>query len=364
MATVGALLKALDASFPFARAESWDKVGLQAGSRGAEVKSVHVAYEITDAVLDEAAGSQAIVCYHPAIFRPLESLDFANPIAGFLGRILSARQNLICVHTALDGANPPRALGDVLARSLGLSNARVIAPSGKQKLVKIAVFVPPANLEAVSAAAWAAGAGKIGLYEEASFSTRGHGTFRPTEGAQPFTGQVGQRETVDEWRLEVLAPADGWRGVLAAIKKAHPYEEVAYDVYALLNEDGNQEYGPARIGDVTEQSLTDFATLVQNLLEPPSIRLVEAGPLVSQIACSPGSGASFIDAAARAGADCLVTGDIKHHDALKARALGLSIIDVTHAATERAAVPLMADALEAVEGLRVVRSGVDSNPFS
>jgi dinuclear metal center YbgI/SA1388 family protein len=364
MPTVADLLLALDKTYPFARAESWDKVGLQVGDRSATVKSIYVAYEVTDAALDAAAGHEAIVCYHPLLFRPLENLDFRNHTARLAGRILAAGQNLISIHTALDGAVPPHALGDALAREIGLSNISVLSPSGREKLVKISVFTPPEALDSVSTAAWSAGAGKIGLYDEASFRTRGTGTFRPMPGANPYSGTPGEREEADEWRLEVVAPESRWHDIVAAIKAAHPYEEVAFDVYPLLNAETNQSYGPARIGDVPEQDLADFATLVQNLLQPPSIRMVRGKTAISRVACSPGSGASFIDAAARAGADCLVTGDIKHHDALKAQALGLSVIDVTHAATERATIPLIGEALTAVEGIQITHGETDTNPFS
>lgn len=363
MPTVADLLLALDKTYSFARAESWDKVGLQVGDRNASVASVYVAYEVTDAVLDAAAGHEAIVCYHPLLFRALENLDFRNHTARLTGRLLAAGQNLISVHTALDGAAPPDALGDALAREIGLSNIKVLAPSGAEKLVKICVFTPPEALETVSSAAWSAGAGNIGLYDEASFRARGVGTFRPQPGANPYSGAVGEREEADEWRLEFIAPESKRHAIVAGIKAAHPYEEVAYDVFPLLNTDEGQSFGPARIGDVPAQDLADFATLVQNLLQPPNIRVVRAKMEIRRVACSPGSGASFIEAAARAGADCLVTGDIKHHDALKAQALGISLLDVTHAATERATIPLISKALSAVDGIQITHGEMDTNPF-
>ena len=364
MVALSQLLAALDARFPFDRAESWDKVGLQIGDAGAHVDSVLVAYDITHDVLDEAHGCGALVCYHPLLFRPLVNLNYANPTAKLAARIVARGQHLISVHTALDGAPPPGALGDALAAQLGLRNVEVLQPSGREELVKIVTFVPEAARQRVTEAMWNAGAGSIGLYDEASFRSQGLGTFRPTPGAHPYQGAVGTREEADEWRLEVIAPRNGWRRVVEAMKEAHPYEEVAYDVIGLLNENAAGGYGPARVGTVDEMELADFATIAQNVLLPPSVRLVRARDVVRRVACSPGSGASFIDAAARAGADVLVTGDIKHHDALKARALGLSIIDVTHAATERKAVPLMASVMETVPGLRVATSQVTTNPFS
>lgn len=343
--TIAQLLSTLNEVFPLARAESWDKTGLQIGDAGAEVARVVVAHEVTDAVLDSAGQGAALVVYHPLIFRPLESLDFKNHTARLAARCLRAGISLISVHTALDNAPPPGALGDGLAGELGLENVAVLSPSGRETLCKIAVFVPPDALEKVGAALWAAGAGKIGNYDEASFTTRGTGTFRPLPGANPYAGTVGVREAADEFRLEVVVPSERADAAVAAMIAAHPYEEVAYDVYPLRNE--IRPYGPARLGEMAQPCKFDeFAGFVQSALRAPNLRLVRgAAEEIRRVACSPGSGASYIRAAAVAGCDCLVTGDIKHHDALQAQALGLTLIDATHAATERSAVPLIANAL-------------------
>jgi hypothetical protein len=229
-------------------------------------------------------------------------------------------------------------------------------------LCKIVVFVPPEALYQVSAALWEAGAGQIGDYDRASFRTQGTGTFRPLPGANPYSGEVGKLEEADEWRLEVIVPEAAYRNVVSAMIAAHPYEEVAYDVYPLHN--AINPYGSARMGQLPAAlPLDDWARQVQQALRAPGVRVVQGRDSVNKVACVPGSGASYIDAAVRAGCDCLVTGDIKHHDALKARALGLSIVDATHTATERAAVGLIAEALSGLE-LEVVRCDIDTNPFS
>ncbi len=363
MPTISSILAALDARFPFSRAERWDKTGLQIGDANAEIDSVLVAYEITDALLDKSREGDCIVVYHPLLFRPLENLDFKNHSARLAARVLRANQSVISVHTALDGANPPHALGDALARSLGLENVRVLKASGHGKLVKIGVHVPPIHLGEIQDAAWEAGAGKIGrFFDEASFRFSGKGTFRPREGAAPFTGAIGEREEVEEIRLEVLADEAKFPAVLAAMKAAHPYQEMAYDVTALLNRDENQSYGPARIGEIALSSLDEFALFAQKTLDAPNLRIARAKTEIKKVVCSPGAGASFIASAARAGADVLVCGDIKHHDALQARAFGLSVVDVTHAATERATIPLISAVLEAIPGLSV-RRGAMENPL-
>ena len=364
MPTVADLLRALDAEFPFARAESWDKIGLHIGDEAAPVESVYVAYEITDEVVEAAREHSAIVCYHPLLFRPLENLDFKNHTARLAAKIVAQNQNLICVHTALDGASPPNALGDALAAQLGFEKVKVAKASGFEKLVKIVTFVPSAHLERVCEAMWQAGAGRIGRYGEASFRTRGTGTFDPLEGANPRVGTVGIREETDEWRVEIIAPELKRRDVVAALERAHPYEEVACDVYPLLNDNPNQKYGPLRVGEIEPKSFVDFARDVGMRLNAPNLRIVRAPAFVDEpvqvVACSPGAGASFIDALAPG--TCFVSGDFKHHDALKARARGVSLIDVTHAATEVATLDLMARALANVT-VKIEISELPTNPF-
>lgn len=360
------LIRVLDDVFPLSRAEKWDKVGLQVGDNEAEISRAVVAHEINHDIL-QSLENCALVIYHPLIFRPLENLNFANHTAKLAAQCIARDLHVIAVHTALDNAPPlvvkkPGALGDALAAELGLAKVQVLAPSGRENLCKIAVFVPPSHLETVQNAMWQAGAGHIGLYDEASFRVHGQGTFRPLPGANPFAGKVGEREEAEEWRLEVIVPEAQSGAVIAAMKAAHPYEEVAYDVYPLRNTAA--PYGSARVGELAANvSLSDYAVQVQSALRAPNVRVVQGKNEICRVACVPGSGASFIDDAVKSGCDCLVTGDIKHHDALKAQALGLSLIDATHTATERAAMPLIADVLRAAPDLMVETCDVDTNPF-
>jgi len=362
MTIVRDLLHSLAEQYSFSRAAKWDKVGLQIGDKTARVQRVLVAHEITDEVLNEAENYQAIVAYHPLIFRPLENLDFQNHTARLTARCVAQNLNVIAVHTALDNAPQPNALGDKLAETLGLGNIEVLSPDGFEALCKIVVFVPDENRRAVQEAMWEAGAGQIGNYDCASFRVRGNGTFRPNENADPHTGEIGKLEEADEWRLEIIAPQNRQNQIVAAMKAAHPYEEVAFDIIALQNREANQNYGAARVGTIDATPLDIFAARISSKLQAPSVRLVRAGKHIERVACVPGSGAGYIEAAAKAGCDCLVSGDFKHHDALQARGLGLSLIDVTHVATERVAVPMIAAALNNLE-VEVVQCAVETNPF-
>ena len=366
MPTIRTLHAALDARFPFSRAESWDKTGLLVGDFSAQVQRVLVAYEVTDAALDAAQNHdcEAVVAYHPLIFRPLEKLDFSDRTARLCARLIRENRHLICVHTALDGASPPNALGDALARLLGLDEAKVWKPSGVQKLVNIIVFVPTQAVEEVCEALWQAGAGHIGNYDQASFQTSGTGTFRPLQGAQPYVGSLQQRSVTSEVRLEVVAPREKWKPIVEAMKQAHPYEEVAYDVLALENADANQEFGPLRLQKLDAPTpLEPWIERAKTRLNVANVRVTAPpeGDGFSFVACSPGSGASFISSLPSG--TIFISGDFKHHDALLAQSRGVALIDVTHAATETASVELMAGALEALAGLEIVRDEM-RNPFN
>lgn len=363
MPKVSDLLTHLNQHFPLSRAESWDKVGLQIGDKNADATKVLLAHEINDAVLNEAAGFDALVIYHPLIFRPLDNLNFASHTARLAAHCIRENISIIALHTAMDNADPPNALGDHLARQLDLKNIKVLSPSGNEALEKIVVFVPQKAFDEVKNAMWQAGAGRIGNYDSASFSSRGIGTFRPLEGSNPDTGEIGELESVDEWRLEMIAPKHRRAAIVAAMWNAHPYEEVAYDIFAL--QQSGQNYGAARMGELAEpMRLDELAQHVQRQLNPPGLRIVRgAQSTFTKMACVPGSGASFLQDALNAGCDCLITGDIKHHDALQAQALGLSIIDVTHAATETAAVQMMKSTFDEMPEIDVRIYDKTTNPF-
>lgn len=362
MTSISKLYTALDARFPFHRAESWDKVGLLVGDKNANVSRALVCYEVTEAALDmaEEQGCDVVVAYHPLIFRPLEKLDFSDRTARLCARLIRAGQNLICVHTALDGATPPHALGDALARQLGIKGALVHRESGSRKLSQLVYFVPESHLDKTREAAWQAGAGAIGLYDEASFSVSGQGTFRPREGAQPAEGKIGKQSQTSEVRVELLVPSESAAQVLSALKAAHPYEEVAYFLTALQNEDSNQKYGPLRLASVPDASLAEWIERAKTCLNVPSVRVAtpDGSTAYSSVACSPGSGASFISSLPHG--TIFISGDFKHHDALLAKSRGVALIDVTHAATETMTVELVAGAIE--NCIEVVRE-TPRNPF-
>lgn len=353
--------------FPPSLAEDWDNVGLQVGDPAAELHRVLVALDPSEQTLQQAValGAQALFTHHPLLFRPLKSLtpgDEAGRVALAAAR---AQVAILCAHTNLDRATD--GLNDWLAERLGLEAAVPLA-AGDADLLKLVVFVPAGHEAAVADALFAAGAGKVGAYDRCSFRSAGTGTFRPGPGTRPFLGSEGRDEAAEEIRLETILPRASVGKVLDKLRRAHPYEEVAYDLIPLVNR--REDVGLGRIGRLPEPTaLEDFAEGVKSALGCSFLRLVgQPGAQVRKVAVCGGSGASLVGEAARQGADVLVTGDVKYHEARLAESLGLALVDAGHFATERIAVAGLASRLrQQCEGrgwtVEVLQMEEETDPF-
>ncbi|MDO3377648.1 Nif3-like dinuclear metal center hexameric protein [Geoalkalibacter halelectricus] len=328
---------------PAALAEEWDNVGLQVGDPAAEVRRLCVALDPSSAVVAEAVAAEAqlLLTHHPLIFRPLKNLTPTDDAGRVLLQAARSELAVLCAHTNLDRAR--FGLNDWLAETLGLEQCTVLQTAGGD-LFKLVVFVPCGYENAVASALFEGGAGHIGEYDQCSFRTVGSGTFRPGVHSNPFIGQVGGgRETVRELRLETVVPREHLARAVQRMVKAHPYEEVAYDLIPLHNR--RLDVGLGRIGRLaTAQSLDAFAARVRTALGCAAPRVVgDAECTVRKVAVCAGSGASLIGEAARQGVDVLVTGDVKYHEAQNALSQGLALIDAGHFATERILVPRLAE---------------------
>ncbi len=330
MVTVAEIAGFIEKIAPPALAEPWDKVGLQVGRAGASAAPVTVCLDVTDAVIDEAlaCGSKLIICHHPLIFGDFTGPTDSSPAGRLALRAAEAGLGIYAAHTNLDKA--PGGISDCMAAALGLTGVEVL--EAKERLLKLVVFVPSPALGAVKSALGDAGAGLIGLYSHCSFSSPGIGSFRPLPGASPAEGEVGRDNEVEEYRLEVeVAEADAGR-VVAALLAAHPYEEVAYDLYELRRPD--RARGLGRVGNLRQPA--SFEAFIDRCREVfgRHIRYAGGGGAVKRAAVCGGSGGALTGAAAAAGADILVTGDIKLHNAQAALAAGLAVVDAGHDATE------------------------------
>lgn len=339
----------LERYFPLHLAEDWDNVGLQVGSAGRETEKIAVALDLTHEVLDQARreGAQMIITHHPLIFKGLKNIRTDGPTGSLIRQLIQADISLYTAHTNLD--NAPAGLNQVLAEHLGLSDIEPLsltAAGRRESLYKLVVFVPGTHVEEVRQAINNAGAGFIGRYSDCSYRSAGIGTFKPGTGTKPYLGQPGHLEEVEEYRLETICPSRLLQATLGAMQAAHPYEEVAYDVYRLENQ--GRVYSPGRKGILPEpMTLGHLARQVSRQLAERGVRVVgDPDRQVQRAAVVSGAGASFIGELFRQPVDVLITGDLKYHEAREAAAHGLAVIDAGHQATEEIAVSYLCRLLQ------------------
>jgi dinuclear metal center YbgI/SA1388 family protein len=352
--TVGDLADQLNAIAPPSLAEPWDNVGLLAGDRAVPVNKVGFCIDLTPPVLAEAidAGCGIIVAYHPPIFKPMKRL-----VGGVVFDAIRQNVAIYAPHTALDVAEG--GTNDVLADLVGIGPVRSpLKLAEVPTWAKLVTFVPRENVDAVAEALWAAGCGGQGEYTRCSVRHDVVGTFRPGDAANPTLGEVGQDERVAETRLEVIVPPGGEADAVAALRRSHPYEEPAFD---LFNRQPTHATGLGRRGDLAEP--TTRGQLIADLkrkLNLPHVLVAGPidGPAESAAVCA-GSGGDLWQAAG--GCDIYVTGELRHHDALAAAAAGLTVVCLLHSNSERPTLPHVARQLVGVETHQLT---ADRDPLS
>lgn len=306
-----------------------DKIGLQIGRLNNQVERVLVTLDVTEEVVDEAIAKNVglIIAHHPLIFRPLQKIDTETAAGRIVEKLIKNDIAVYAAHTNLDVATG--GVNDLLAESLGLTNTEVLVPSYEEKLKKLVVFVPEENAGEVKEAIGQAGAGAIGNYSHCAFTASGVGQFLPGEDTNPFIGNKGKLEEVREVRVETIVPESIEKRVLSAMLKAHPYEEVAYDLYPLENR--GESLGLGRIGTVPTMTLKDFAEHIKKSLDVNTVRVVgDLDATVNKVAVLGGDGNKYFMTAKFKGADVYVTGDIYYHTAHDAMMAGLNMVDPGH----------------------------------
>ncbi len=367
-AKVSDILGIINKIAPQSLAESWDNVGLQVGDPSSKVTRVMVALDATTSVVDEAISSncQLLVTHHPLIFKPQKSISTTSPQGSLIHKAIRSGLSIISMHTNYDIAEG--GLNDVLAEHLGLSDCTILQFTSGQELVKLVVFVPEDSFQSVRSALFPH-AESLGAYRDCSFSAAGEGTFTPLAGANPTIGSVGTLEKVREFRLELLIDRVKLPQALKTLVSVHPYEEPAFDLYLLANE--GVQCGLGRLGRLPEATpLEIYARQVARQLNTPGVRFVgNPESSVTKVALCSGGGASVMRSAARSGAQVLVTGDVKYHDARDAEDLGIALIDAGHFATEI----IMAEAVRkklqqklldsGFDDCQVLKASVEQDPF-
>jgi dinuclear metal center YbgI/SA1388 family protein len=347
------LVERLDTWYDPAWAEPWDKVGLVCGDPAQDVRRILFAVDPVAAVVDEAIEYDAdlLIVHHPLFLTPVSSVAADTAKGTIVHRLLGHGIALFTAHTNADV--PQHGVNDAIARTLGLEDTRVLAPTDGGGLDKLVVFVPEADAERVRQAVTQAGAGHIGAYDSCTFSTLGEGRFRPLEGANPAIGQVGEVELVAEVRVESVYPRPLRRLVVEAMRGAHPYEEPAFDLIELADP-GAPVTGAAtapvrghgRVGRLPESMvLKELAALVADRLPTSAHGVRVAGNPdreVRTVAVGAGSGESLLDVVRASGADAYVTSDLKHHRAGEyLEEGGPALLDVAHWAAEWTWLPVV-----------------------
>ena len=369
MPTLDDVTALLDEWFPPRRADEWDAVGLVLGDPAVDVRRILLAVDPVTAVADEAILHDAdlLVTHHPLFLKGVHGVAATDPKGRLAHRLVSNGCALFTAHTNAD--SPVGGVSEALALALGLEGLRPLDPRPTE-LDKFVVFVPVAAAERVRAAMAEAGAGRIGDYDQASFTSHGEGRFRPLDGAAPAIGEVGRAEVVDEVRIEMVASRELRGYVFAKMRAAHPYEEPAYDVIELASDDDRDD-GSGRLGYLAEPiSLREFAKRVASVLPATAHGVRVAGhpdQRVEFVGVCGGAGDFLLDRVHQ-GVDVYLTSDLRHHPASELREHGApALVDVAHWAAESTWLPVLqrrlADALGDTVEVRVSATNTDPWTF-
>jgi len=337
------IVQAIEAFAPVAFQESYDNSGLQVGDMNAEVKGCLLTLDVTEEIVKEAMerGCNMIVAHHPVIFSGLKRLTGANYVERTLIKAIKNDIAIYAMHTNLD--NVLGGVNSKMAEKIGLVNTRILLPK-KDTLSKLVTFIPHENAEAVLAALHEAGAGQIGNYKNCSFRVEGQGAFMPVEGANPHIGEKDKLEIVNETRVEVIFPSWQEGRILEALRKSHPYEEVAYYLTPLANE--NQEVGSGLIGELPEaEEPMAFLRRLKVSMDLPMIRHTRIpGRKIRHVAVCGGAGSFLLSRAIQAGADAFISADFKYHEFFDAENRIL-VADIGHYESEIHTKELLAELL-------------------
>ncbi len=341
------VLEHLERLAPPRLAADWDNVGLLMGERTATVSRLMTCLTVTPESAAEAVERRAdlIVTHHPILFKAVRRLTGDTPEGRMLLALARAGVAVYSPHTAFD--NAAGGINELLAKKLGLTTLQPLRRGQGPRQVKLVVFVPEGDLAKVQDAVFAAGAGRIGEYSECSYRLMGTGTFYGSDPANPTVGQKGRREEVSEWRLEVVCPEGRVGEIVAAMRRAHSYEEPAFDLYPLTP--APSPLGEGRVGDLPEpSSLEALAVLLRQALKCGPVQVVgDRAGAVKRVAIACGAAGEMLTDAVRARVDVFLTGEARFHDYLAAKAQGLALLLPGHHATERCGVEDLAERLRA-----------------
>lgn len=361
--TIKTFIQELGDYLPLSQAENFDNVGLLCGNFDREITGILVCHDALEIVVQEAIdkGANLVFCFHPIIFSGLKSLTGKNYVERAVLKAIENKIAILAVHTAWD--NHYFGVNYGMCKALELKNHRVLMPK-KQNLSHLITYVPADYAESVREALFAQGAGRLGFYEECSFNVLGQGTFKALQGANPFSGILNVRELSEEIQISVVFESYKTNRILAAMRAAHPYEEVAYQLYNLEND--NQYAGLGSIGDLSvAMDEIDFLNFVKQKF---GLQVIRHSPFTNRkiktIGMLGGSGTEGIKYALLKGCDAYLTGDIKYHEFFQSENQML-ICDIGHYESERFVVQQLFELLsEKFTKFAILKSEAKTNPVN
>ena len=360
---IAEIINHIESLAPPAYQESYDNAGLLVGNAADEVEQALITLDVTEAVVDEAIATKSgiIIAHHPLIFSGLKKINGRNEVERCVIKAIQNKIAIYAAHTNLDSVHG--GVNSKICEKLGLQNCKILEPiSGS--LRKLVTFIPSEQAEKVQQAVFTAGAGHIGNYDSCGYTITGKGSFRGNEESNPFVGEKGEIHYEEEIRFETIFPQHLQGKVVSALLQAHPYEEVAYDIYPLENK--LTTVGMGMIGELPkEKDETEFLKLVKDTFHAGVVR---HSPLLSKkinkVAICGGSGSFLIRQAIRSKADVLITGDIKYHQFFEAEGK-IVLADIGHFESEQFTKEVFYELLtKKIPKFAVRLSEVNTNPVN
>lgn len=335
------VIQCIEEFAPLHYQENFDNAGLIVGNADNETNGAILCVDITEEVLDEAISKKVnfIISHHPIIFSGLKKIVGRNSVERIVAKAIKNDIALYAAHTNMD--NIMGGVNSKICEKLGLVDCKILAPM-KNEMAKIAVYVPDAYAKKIRNAMFDAGAGNVGAYSNCSYNISGEGTFKGNENSKPFVGEKEKLHTESETKIEMIVPKNNLKKVVAAIKNNHPYEEVAYDVYDLLNT--CDFAGSGMVGNLPEAMTYDeFYSMLKDVFSLKVIRTTKAiSEKVSRVAVCGGAGSFLLGDAIANQADIFVSADFKYHDFFNADGK-ITVADIGHFESEHIVIEIFCD---------------------
>lgn len=358
---LGQLTSYLESLAPLAYQEDYDNSGLIVGNPDQEIQQALISLDCVETVVDEAIATncQVIISHHPIVFKGLKRFNSKTYVERVVEKAIRHNIAIYAIHTNLD--NVMNGVNARICQMLGLENCHILAPKGGL-LKKLVTYVPLSHAEQVRNALFHAGAGNIGNYSECSFSSEGTGSFKGNENSDPYVGERGERHLEDEVKIETVYPANLESKILMALILAHPYEEVAYDLYNITNQ--HQQVGAGMVGELENPiDEEEFLYHVKGQMRAQVIKhTLLTGRPIKKVAVCGGAGSFLLKQAIAAGADIFITADYKYHEFFDAEGK-IVIADIGHFESEQFTQQLLYEIIQKKFSTFAIRlTEINTNP--